>query len=496
MTQKNVAVIGGGLGGISAAISLANRGYQVDLFEKNSHLGGKLNTKSIDGFTFDLGPSILTLPHIFKRLFDDAGKKFEDYCRIYELDLHWRNFFEDGMVFDFYKSRDKTRRSIQTHFPEAGAAFDAYLEYCIRQYHICRDGYFDRGIDSFTGMFRGTPLRDLLLHLDIYRSMHRTNTAYFGDTPLRDAFDYFIKYVGSSALDAPGFMNLLAGVQFEEGLWYVEGGLFSLSRALKNLAQDTGVRLHTETEVTALIEDGRKVRGVRVEGNDFPADHIISNMEVIPALRKLSTVKNSAIKKLSRRFPPACSGVVVHLGVDREYPNLGHHNFFYSRNQADHFRRVFRKKQLPDDPTLYVVAVTRTDRAQAPAGCENIKILPHIPPLDEKAPLSPQEYTDLMELSIDKLERMGCPDLRKHIVVRDQWSPWDIQEQYYSHRGAIYGVESNHLRNFALKAPKKSRNFDNLWFVGGSTNPGGGMPMAVLSGINAAQQLTGEMKIL
>lgn len=495
--SKKAVVIGGGLGGLSAAISLANRGYSVSLFEKNEHLGGKLNRKVLDGFTFDLGPSILTLPDIFETLFKDAGKSMSDYVTVYELETHWRNFFEDGTVFDFLKGYDATAKHLETKFPGITPTFMKYKKYIQEQYRICKQGYFNKGIDSFWGMFKGTNLIDLLFKLDIYRSMHKTNTKFFGDSHLRDAFDYFIKYVGSSPLDSPGFMNLLQGVQFEDGLWYVEGGLFALSEALQKLAQDVGVSLHTKASVTKIITQGKKANGIIVNGTqEVYADVLISNMEVIPALRELTTTSLQRITKLEKRFPPACSGLVLHLGTNKVFDQLAHHNFFYAKDQTHHFKRVFHKGILPDDPTLYVVAVTRSDSAQAPEGCDNIKILPHIPPINPDKPIPMEKYDELANICIDKMERMGCKGLRDSIVVRDMWTPHDIEKNYRSNRGAIYGVNSVHLKNFALKAPKKSKDFEGLYFVGGSVNPGGGMPMAVLSGINAAKLITGELKEL
>ena len=194
-------------------------------------------------------------------------------------------------------------------------------------------------------------------------------------------------------------------------------------------------------------------------------------MEVIPAMRKLLDAPPPEMKKL-RRFEPSCSGIIVHLGLDRVYPQLAHHNFFYSKDLHAHFRRVFREGKLPDDPTLYVVAPTRTDPSQAPPGCDNIKILPHIPPLNESQPATREDYIALKEICLDKLERMGLTDLRRHIVVEDFWTPFDIEARYGSNRGSIYGVACDRRRNFAFKAPKQSSRFRNLFFVGGSVNPG------------------------
>jgi diapolycopene oxygenase len=209
-------------------------------------------------------------------------------------------------------------------------------------------------------------------------------------------------------------------------------------------------------------------------------------MEVVPALQRLLRSHASVMKKM-RHFEPSCSGIVLHLGLDRVYPQLAHHNFFYSADLHAHFRRVFRDRKLPDDPTLYVVAPTRTDPSQAPADCDNIKILPHIPYIDDGDPYTRGDYIALKELCLDKLERLGLTDLRRHIVVEDFWTPFDIEARYASNRGSIYGVVCDRRRNFAFKAPKQSSQFRNLFFVGGSVNPGAGMPMVTLGGQHVAR---------
>jgi diapolycopene oxygenase len=179
----------------------------------------------------------------------------------------------------------------------------------------------------------------------------------------------------------------------------------------------------------------------------------------------------------------------VHLGLDRVYPQLAHHNFFYSGNLHQHFRRVFRDRKLPDDPTIYLVASTRSDPSRAPVSCDNIKILPHIPPIYPNIPYSREDYISLKEICLDKLERMGLTDLRKHIIVEDFWTPFDIEARYASNRGSIYGVVCDRRNNFAFKAPKQSSHFSNLFFVGGSVNPGAGMPMVTLSGQHVARMI-------
>ena len=499
--SQSVVVIGAGLGGMSAAIMLARSGFHVTVLEKNTHVGGKLNQLQTGGFSFDLGPSIFTLPHIFRPLFEGDGKRLEDYIDLQRVDPQWRNFFEDGVVLDLWEDREKMRTELARFGADVIDEYEQFLAYSRQQYEIVERGYLRNGLDTFGQFLRFYGWKDAR-NLDYLRSMSGSIYKRLSNRYLRDIFEYFIKYVGSSALDSPAFMNLMPNIQMEFGLWYVSGGLFQLAHAFRRRLDECGVTVHLGHEVLRIDHQGDTVTGVLVCGPDgstatLKADFVVSNMEVIPAMRKLLSATPAVMKTL-RHFQPSCSGIVLHLGLDRVYPQLAHHNFFYSSDLHAHFRRVFREGKLPDDPTLYVVAPTRTDPSQAPPGCDNIKILPHIPALSDNHPQTREDYIALKEICLDKLERMGLTDLRRHIVVEDFWTPFDIEARYGSNRGSIYGVVCDRRRNFAFKAPKQSPQFRNLFFVGGSVNPGAGMPMVTLSGQHVArmitEQTTGEMQ--
>lgn len=487
---KKIIVIGAGLGGMATAIAAAMRGFRVEIFEKNAQLGGKLNLLQTEGFSFDLGPSIFTLPDAFAPLFAQNGKSIHDYIHLQRVDPQWRNFFEDGTVIDLHEKLETMRAELAKLSPDAFADYAAFLDYSKRQYDIIDRGYFAKGLDGFWDFLKFYGLRGAS-QLDFARTMTQGIQRRVRDPKLQDILAYFIKYVGSSANQAPGFMNLMPTIQTEYGLWYVKGGLYELARAFGRRLEECGVKVHFNAEVTEIKTEGGLVKGLstRAAGGDLEhhtADYIVSNMEVIPAYKKLLREKDSFLKKLEK-YEPACSGIVIHLGVKKIYPQLAHHNFFYSHNQSAHFDRVFREKKLPDDPTIYLVAPTRSDLSQAPAGCDNIKILPHIPHLNAQSPFTREDCVALKDRVLEKLERMGLTDLRKNIVVEDFWTPFDIEERYYSNAGSIYGVVSDQRKNFAFKAPKQSSRYRNLFFTGGSVNPGGGMPMVVLSGRHVAR---------
>lgn len=487
-SKKKIVVIGSGLGGLSAAISLRQKGYDVAVFEKNGQIGGKLNVLREQGYSFDLGPSILTLPHLFERLFERSGRKMADYIPIRAVRPHWRNFFPDGTVFDFNPERDLLAAEAERLEPGAARQVDRFLAYADRQFDLVNEGYFEQGLDTVRDFMRFYPPA-AFFRFDFWRSMHGSVAHYIKNPYLQDAFDFFIKYVGSSAYDAPGFMNCLPVIQFRHDLWYVDGGMYNIAAGLGRFMEELGIPIRLNSEVRSIRKEGRRVTGIELaDGERVPAGIVVSNREVIPTYETLLGESPAFLRRL-RRFEPACSGLVIDLGLDCRYDQLAHHNFFFSGHQREHFHTVFREKKLPSDPTIYLVAASKTDPTVAPPGCDCLKILPHIPHINERNPYTVEDCLALKDRILEKLEAMGLAGLRRHVVFEHVWTPFDIREQYHSTAGSIYGVVSNRWKNFAFKAPQQSRLYDNLFFAGGSANPGGGMPMVVLSGLNAAKKI-------
>jgi diapolycopene oxygenase len=348
--QKTVIVIGAGLGGLSAAISLATKGFRVTVFEKNKHVGGKLNLYEKDGFRFDMGPSIFTLPQYFKRLWERAGKRMEDDVTLQAVTPHWRNFFEDGTRFDLCMDPQEMKAELEKIGDQKlSKQFVRFLTYAEEQYDMLERGYFEAGLDTKNDFADFYDWKSLL-KMDYWRSMHGRLTTYFKNPYIINVMEYFIKYIGSSALRAPGYMNLLPVIQFRYDLWYVKDGMFNLAIGLKKLATSLGVEFHLNTEVVGIEKENNRVSGVRTDDNTLHnADIVVSNMEVIPAYERLLDEDADFLKTL-KPFEPACSGLVLHLATDCEYPQLAHHNFFYARNQKKHFKSVFEKGCIPDDP--------------------------------------------------------------------------------------------------------------------------------------------------
>lgn len=482
--KKQIVVIGGGLGGISAAITLAQQGCNVSLYEKNEHLGGKLNRLEQEGFGFDLGPSILTMPPVFEKMFTKSGKKMSDYVPIARVEPQWRSFFPDHTVIDLFGNLEQMSSRNSSLSTEDMKDYQNYLHYAGKLYEVVEKGYFsEEGLDTLSEVWKHHGLWETATGFDYFSSLQAGINKRVRNPQLRTMLGYFIKYVGSSADEAPAVLNMLGYMQHMQGVWYVPGGMHLLAAGLVKLAEEEGVQFHTGEQVVKLNTDGKEqiVSAQLAGGETVFADYFVSNMEVIPAYSELLQEKADFLKKLEKQFEPAASGLVIHLGIDKSYPQLAHHNFFFSENPEKNYRQVFQEHVLPDDPTIYLVNVNKTDPAQAPAGQENLKILPHIPYIQDK-PFTPAEYDSFQERVFEKLERMGLEGLRNHIITENTWRPEDIQAAYFSHRGAIYGTVSDRKKNHGFKHPKHSEKYKNLYFVGGTVNPGGGMPMVTLGG--------------
>ncbi len=487
MISKKVSIVGAGLGGLSSAIYLASEGYEVEIFEKNEKVGGKLNYLERNGFKFDLGPSIFTMPHIFNELFEKVDKNMDDYFTLKPVSPHWRNFFEDGKTIDLVPVTKENKFKATNISDDDNRQLEDFLTSSKKLYDVTERGYFDKGLDTVRDNMREYGVLSLIKDLDVYSTMDSQVRKHIDNKYMISIMDFFAKYVGSSPYNAPALLNLLPYIQYEFGLWYVEGGMYNLAKGLERLLEELDVKINLNSQVEKLKTKNEEVIGLELkDGREIFSDIVVSNMEVIPAYEELLEKNEDFIKKYDK-FEPTCSGLVIHLAVKKEYPQLAHHNFFFSDNPKEHFETVFDKKQIPKDPTIYLVAPTRTDKSQAPDGYDNIKILPHIPYIQED--IDEKDYEKLKENIYIKLERMGLKDLRENIIFEEILTPFDIKDMYFSNKGSIYGVVSDKNKNLALKMPKKSTEYENLYFVGGSVNPGGGMPMVTLSGINTAKKI-------
>ena len=493
----DVIIIGGGVGGLAAAIGLAARGARVTLLEQNARVGGKLNIWEQDGFTFDTGPHVLTMLWALEEVFTSAGQRLEDVLDLVRLDTVCRYHFEDGDTLDAPGNPDEAARAIADFAPGDEAGFRRFLAYARQVSEATTDPFLRQ---DFGAQVRGIPtpaqwdqLADFLA-LKPWRTLRDIVRAHFTDPRLRQVFELYALYSGSHPARASGIFATVADVQWRQGTYYVRGGLYQLAEALRAAAERLGVVIRTDTSVGEIIVKNQRACGVATkEGDRLFADAVVCNADCLSALTTLvpADARRSWTRQRVEKIEPSTSAFLLLLGIRGIYPQLAHHNSFLAQNGEAEFADIFDHARPAEDPTVGVACQSVSDPTKAPPGCTNLFVMTNPPALSDhfdwcsEAP----RYRDLV---LAKLERMGLTDLRNRILVEQRWTPLDLQQRYAAHRGAIYGLSSNGWRQGFLRPPQVSPDVRGLYFVGGSTHPGGGVPLCALSGTNVARQLAGE----
>ncbi|WP_138751481.1 phytoene desaturase family protein [Paenibacillus sinopodophylli] len=486
--NKKVIVIGGGLGGLSAAIRLRADGHDVLVLEKNERAGGKLNIREGEGYRFDTGPSILTMPWVLEQLFASAGKNLEDYMTLKRVEPQWRAKYEDGTELDVLGDLPNMLAQIDALSAEDKERFMRYVDYCRKQYELSLKSFYSRSITGISDMRQQHSLKELLA-MDPLKTMAQKTEHYLRHPHLKQLFNFMIMYIGSSPYAAPAVLSQLIYVQMGLGIYYVEGGMYNIARGMLRLLIELGVEVRTNSEVLEVITENGMATGVRLDGETISCDLVVSNLEALPAHRSILSHHPQSAVQLTKlaKYAPTVSGHVMLLGVNRSYDSFKHHNFLFSKQPEREFHDMFVSKKPTSDPTVYVGISSKSDPSQAPSGKENWFVLTHVPPLREGESWATYQEA-YRELVLDKLERMGAEHLRQHIEWEHQFLPDDIQALYGANGGSIYGIVTDRKLNGGFKIPSRSAIIGNLYFVGGSTHPGGGVPMVTLSG-----QLTADL---
>lgn len=485
--MKEIIIIGAGIGGLSAACRLAKAGFSVTVLEKNETIGGKVNLVEAKGYKFDTGASLLTMRHVLEDLFEFCGRELKDYLTIVPLEPICRYFWSDGTIFDASMDLQKTAEEISKIEPSDVENFHKYLTDAKQKYEIAEKTFLSHSLNDLPKLLRPKYLKDLLA-ISSLRTLDKHNKNYFQSPKLRQLFNRFATYNGSSPYRTPATFALIPFVEFGLGAWYVKGGMYEIPKALEKLAKELGVTIYTDSEVEKIeIENGKAV-GVKVGGESFGCDFVIANSDAIETYRSLidkNARKSFSDKKLNK-IEPSCSGFVLLLGTTKKFSNLAHHNIFFSDDYKAEFDAIFKQKRPATNPTIYVCAASKTDETQAPKNRENLFILVNAPYTSDKTDwqIEAKNYRDLI---IKKLEKFGLQDLEKSLEFEQIITPEDFEKKYAANRGSIYGVSSNGIFSAFLRPPNKSKDIENLYFVGGATHPGGGIPLVLLSGKMASE---------
>lgn len=500
--RTRVGVIGGGLGGLAAACTLAARGYRVVVFEASPWLGGKAAILQEAGFRFDMGPTILTIPSVLRRIFAEANRKLEDYLELIRLDPQWRCFFSDGSVLDLVENVDEMASRLSSYAPRTSAAagYRSFIGLARRLHRISEKYYFWKSIGGISDMidprfdFSLSILGDVL-SMRMGRSVAGTVRKFNTDPRVAQMLDHFTQYVGSCPEQSPAVLCGIAHMQTQEGIWYPKGGTRAVPEALIQLGQELGVEYVTNCPIARVLVDSsqKQVRGVETAaGEVIELAAVVSNADSVRTHRELlqqTAAKSAHNFERRRQYEPACSGVVLFLGLNRRYDHLLHHDFVFSRDPHEEFDAIYRKGEPAPDPTCYLASTARTEPETAPPGGDALYVLVHTPYLRSHHDWK-QMFPEYRRVILEKLKTTGkMPDLESRIVYESALTPQDIHDRYRVLNGAIYGLASHGKWNGAFKPANRSKDLKGLYLAGGAAHPGPGMPMVLMSGWIAADCL-------
>ncbi|HEX5385642.1 MAG TPA: phytoene desaturase family protein [Gemmatimonadales bacterium] len=475
--RPTAIVIGAGIGGLAAAARLAHQDFSVTVLERHAVPGGRAGLWESHGFRFDTGPSFVLMLEYWQQLFEDTGRRLEDYVSLVRLDPNYRIHYPDGSTLEMTSALDTLGENMERLEPGAGAGLRRFLA---RSGELYRSGlaFVSRNMHTARAMFT-LEHGAMLLGTGALGDLRRLVGRYVRDERLVQALTFQSLYLGLSPYESLGIYSLLPYTEIAGGLYYPMGGMHALPRALERLGRELGAGFEFGRGVARLERSGRRVTGVVLDdGTRLAADLVVANADLPYVYERLLGEPYPGIAK--KEF--SCSVVLLNLGVRRTYPALLHHNLIVPAAMREACEDIFHRHRMPEEPPLYVCAPTRTDPGAAPPGCEILFVLVVAP---SQSPARPIDWTTegpkVEERTLARLEAFGLTDLRANIVTRRRFTPADFTAAFGNLRGEAFGL-AHGLRQIGYFRPhNRHPNLQNLYFVGQSTHPGCGLPMVLIS---------------
>lgn len=477
--QKAV-IIGAGVGGIATAVFLAQKGFLVEVYEKNADPGGRCGQLVQNGHRFDLGATILLMPSLYRKVFEELGLNLDKELETTSLEPVYKLFFGDGTDFAFTRNAEQMNRQLEAIEPGSNEQYKRYVKEGYEFFNLSIHDLLGR---NFYHLFQFINLKSLRLLIKLKTWIKHTDyiKRFFRDSRLQKAFTFQNIYVGQNPYRQPAFFSMLPGAEIAEGALFPKGGMHRLVEKLIETAQNSGVCFHYKSEVSKIVVNRKKTEGIQLESGELiSADIVIANADLPYIYSQLLPDKWIAKRLKNKEY--SCSAIVFHWGLDKVYPQLDHHSIFLNEPYKEGMDTIFKEKSLAANPSFYIHAPVRTDKTAAPKNQDTLSVIIPVGHIDEKRD---QDWQALKQSArkavISRLKDAGLTDIEQHIKFELCFTPKSFESYCNVSKGSVFGSLSHTLLQMGYFRPhNQHRKYKNLYFVGGSTHPGNGIPLVLL----------------
>lgn len=478
---RQIVVIGAGFGGLASAIRLQAAGHQVTIVEARERVGGRAYQLQADGYTFDMGPSLITAPHLLRDLWTTAGRIFDDEVELTTLDPYYRIYFRDGRYFDYGGSVEQTEAEVAKFNPDDVAGLREFMAYTEKVYNRAFDDLAGQPFDQFSSFALVTPE---LIRLGAQRSVYEVVSRYISDPALRMVYSFHPLFIGGNPLRASAIYSIVPYLERIGGVHFTMGGMYSLVEAMEQLFIDLGGEVRCGDAVSELITRRGQVAGVYTEGGrSYPADAVVANSDIAQTLTRLLPQRHR--KRTSQwhlnRYRYSMSCYLLYLGLDRQYDQLKHHTILMPEDYERLLTEIFDGDGLPSELAYYLHAPTKSDPSMAPPGGESLYVLVPVPHLGKGIDWK-READRFRDRIINFLEHeFGMDGLESSIITEHRFTPVDFRDTLRSHLGSAFSIEPTLLQSAYFRPHNRSGDLPGLYFTGAGTHPGAGIPGVLLS---------------
>jgi phytoene desaturase len=459
------AIIGGGVGGLVTALLLSKRGFQVDIFEKEERLGGRLAFVERDGYRIDEGPTIVLLPEMLMSILDEAGIGRDRY-ELIPCDPLYTLHFPDGSTYTKFADIQKQLKEIKQKFPGEEENFMKFLEEMNARFLAGKRAFLEK---SFVRKRDFWTVRNMktLWEMKAYQSVQAFTSSYFQDDRLRQAYALQTLYIGGNPLSAPAMYSLIPYSEHEHGIYYVKGGYASLIEVMEEELIARGVRIHKQNPVQAVQTEGNKAKGVTAAGRFIPFDAVVMNGE-FPLMASL-------VQKKPKKYVPSSGCVLFYFGLNKKYEQGEVHQFFMGEDFQQHMKQVFSTKEVPTDPSFYTFYPSLIDPSLAPEGKSVLYVLVPVP---SGTHINWEKETAFQERMLNEIERRAFPKLREAVEWMEVRTPKEAA-QFGLYEGGSFGIAPAFLQSGVFRPQYKPFEYENVFAAGASVHPGGGIPVVM-----------------